>query len=146
MSRKMLFGMFAAISFSVVGCPIDDDKDEDEDEEDEDTDSDTDDDDDSSDTDTDTDDDTDSGTCDEGSCEDCQECAFSDACAGAYDTCVGNQDCVDFANCASEATDQAAYEACIEAYPTGAQLYNDLVICVICEECYVTCDGAAAGC
>lgn len=149
MSRKMLFTMFAAMSLTLVGCPIDDDdKDEDEDEE-EDTDSSTDDDTDADtddDTDDGTDDGTDPGTCDEGSCEDCQQCALSDECADEYDDCGADAECVEFANCAAECTDQACFEECAAAYPSGAQMYNDLVICVICEECYDTCDGAGSGC
>lgn len=151
MSRKMLFTMFAAMSIILVGCPVDDD-DKDEDEEDEDTDSSTDDEDDgASDDDEDdgggTDDDTDAGgTCDEGSCEDCQQCALSDECADEYDDCGADAECVEFANCAAECADQACFEACASAYPNGANMYNELVICVICDECYDTCDGAGAGC
>ena len=31
-------------------------------------------------------------------------------------------------------------------HQAGAMVYNDLVMCVICDECYTTCDGATAGC
>ncbi len=151
MSRKMLFTMFAAMSISLVGCAVDD-KDEDEEDEDEDTDSSTDEDDGGTDDEDDggTDDEDDGGgeTCDEGSCEDCQQCALSDECADEYDDCSADTECVDFANCVGEcgSTDQECFEACAASYPNGAAMYNELVICVICDECYDTCDGAGSGC
>jgi hypothetical protein len=152
MSRKMLFTMFAAMSISLVGCAIDD-KDEDEEDEDEgeDTDSSTDEDDGGTDEDdggTDDEDDGGGETCDEGSCEDCQQCALSDECADEYDDCSADNECIDFATCAGEcgATDQECFEECAASYPNGAAMYNELVICVICDECYDTCDGAGSGC
>ena len=30
--------------------------------------------------------------------------------------------------------------------PTGEALYLDVALCVICDECPVTCDGPGAGC
>jgi hypothetical protein len=37
-------------------------------------------------------------------------------------------------------------DACVMQYPDGPTLYNDLLFCVVCEECSLACDGPGSGC
>ena len=87
--------------------------------------------------------------CDMGSCQQCQECSMmtpQGMCMDEYNTCGGNQECVDFANCLQPCMDQACVDNCVMMYPNGADLYIALASCVICDDCYTVCDGAGAGC
>ncbi len=86
-----------------------------------------------------------SGTCGD-STSGCIGCALADNCADEYDFCAATQDCIDFATCASSCADQSCYDDCASTYSYGASIYNDLLVCVICEECYSDCDGAGSGC
>jgi hypothetical protein len=76
----------------------------------------------------------------------CLGCALADACADAYQTCVRDQACIDYSTCLGACQDDVCVEDCAAALPDGAVLYNDLVFCVICEQCYEDCDGAGSGC
>jgi hypothetical protein len=53
---------------------------------------------------------------------------------------------VDFVSCIDPCFDQACFDACLMQYPSGASLYNDIVTCAICDECYNDCDGPGSGC
>jgi hypothetical protein len=56
------------------------------------------------------------------------------------DPCSTGQDCTLCSNL------NDCYNCANNTYPKGAQLYNDLVTCVICDACYFSCDGANSGC
>ncbi len=80
---------------------------------------------------------------------DCQSCAFAGPCNDQVVACAGNAECVNdtpevdsFLECIDlcEATDQVCFDACVDSYPTGATLYNDLALCVICDTCPTSCD------
>ncbi len=92
-----------------------------------------------------------SGRCDNsGDCGDsttgCIACAISYKCSDAYDACALDQGCVDFANCAGACADQTCYDQCVTDNPEGADLYNALLSCIFCDECFNDCDGALNGC
>lgn len=76
----------------------------------------------------------------------CILCALAGNCADEYDACAADQGCIEFSDCAGACADQACYDLCSTAYPTGADIYNALVACVVCDECYIDCDGAGSGC
>ncbi|MFO0758552.1 MAG: hypothetical protein U0359_18815 [Byssovorax sp.] len=87
---------------------------------------------------------------------DCVSCAFQDACLSQVQACGGEPDCCDANPCSENSfvgcigkcaqNDQACFDACVQAHMTGAQVYNDLVVCVICDTCPMDCDAAGAGC
>ena len=37
-------------------------------------------------------------------------------------------------------------QGCIDDHPAGAKVFEQLLVCVFCEECFGTCDGAKYGC
>ena len=76
----------------------------------------------------------------------CLGCALAGNCVDEYDSCASTQDCIDFSDCASACSDQSCYDDCASAYSYGASIYNDLLVCVFCNECYSDCDGASSGC
>jgi hypothetical protein len=91
------------------------------------------------------------GGCDnQGDCGDsstgCIGCALEGNCADELDDCSNSFDCIDFANCIEPCVDQSCFDNCFNSYPTGGDIYNTLLICVICDECYNDCDGAGSGC
>jgi hypothetical protein len=89
-------------------------------------------------------------TCDMGSCDTCVECSINTTCSGAYNACFNNPECSAFVMCVEGCQNQgnpdACYQQCFEEYPAGAQLYQEAVFCVICNDCYQSCDGQSAGC
>lgn len=92
-----------------------------------------------------------SGTCDNsGDCGDstvgCIACAIAGACSDDYDACAADQGCIDYSTCAGSCADQACFEQCVADNPVGADIYNTLLVCVLCEQCYNDCDGASTGC
>ena len=76
----------------------------------------------------------------------CIGCAIVGDCADETAACQGSQECIDFVTCIDPCADQACVDACAALYPNGATLYNDVVSCVVCEQCPVSCDGPGAGC
>lgn len=88
----------------------------------------------------------------EGFCGDtengCVSCAVGPGgpCENAYYGCIDTDICIAYADCASMCMDPQCAEKCAATYPEGAQLYNNLVVCVICDVCPVSCDGAISGC
>jgi hypothetical protein len=80
-------------------------------------------------------------------CTTCVNCSRSSAdgqCNGVYQDCLNNIECTDFITCLNGCPpDDATCEANCEAvYPTGTQLFNFYASCVICNDCYVLCEGA----
>jgi hypothetical protein len=76
----------------------------------------------------------------------CISCAVNDPCFPHLEACQTDQACIDYVTCVDPCPDQACADNCAENFPAGAQIYNDLVNCVICEQCYNDCDGAGSGC
>jgi hypothetical protein len=87
---------------------------------------------------------------------DCASCAFAGACLSQVQACGMEPDCCDanpcsansFVGCIGKCAqgDMACQMACGQAHPTGASLYNDLAVCVICDTCPMDCDGPGSGC
>ncbi|MBK8257802.1 MAG: hypothetical protein IPK82_34680 [Polyangiaceae bacterium] len=88
----------------------------------------------------------------EGFCGDtesgCVGCAVGAGgpCQNAYAGCVDTDACIAYADCVSSCMDPQCADKCAETYPEGAQLYSNLVVCVICDVCPISCDGANSGC
>jgi hypothetical protein len=76
----------------------------------------------------------------------CIACALEGNCAGQYGDCAADADCIAFSDCAGACADQACYDQCVTDHMTGADIYNTLLVCVICDECYNDCDGPGSGC
>ena len=94
---------------------------------------------------------TEPGFCDnQGFCGDSQSgcigCALAGPCYPQLEACQINQECLDYVGCVESCQDPGCADQCAATFPTGGQLYNDLVICVICDYCYNDCDGAGSGC
>lgn len=77
-------------------------------------------------------------------CDTCVNDSTYGACAGAYDACGSSQSCIDFYTCYSNCADQACVDNCVNSYPTGAQIYIDLIDCV-CSDCAVECVNECGG-
>lgn len=91
-----------------------------------------------------------SSACDNsGSCGDaasgCTGCALAGNCAAASDSCLNSADCLGFLDCVGACLDQACYDGCASAHPSGAAAYDALLQCIYCQECPVDCDPANLG-
>jgi hypothetical protein len=76
----------------------------------------------------------------------CITCALEGDCLDELEACQSVQDCYEYSMCINACVDQACYDICAMQFPLGADIYDDLVYCAVCEECYVSCDGAGSGC
>ena len=76
----------------------------------------------------------------------CVACALGGDCSDELATCQADQTCVDFANCIDPCMDQTCFDDCTTQFPAGADIYNNILLCVFCDQCFVDCDGASAGC
>lgn len=66
------------------------------------------------------------------------------ACAAAVDACVNNQDCLDINDCFGNCSTDACYQDCINAHPTGWNLYSAFIDCA-CNACAVECEQECGG-
>jgi hypothetical protein len=91
---------------------------------------------------------TSAGSCDMGTCDECQQCAFAADCSSEADACAGNPECLALNMCIGmcPANDQACVDQCFADHPEGEADLGALAQCVFCDACFVTCDGAGAGC
>ncbi|HRI64129.1 MAG TPA: hypothetical protein PK156_07820 [Polyangium sp.] len=90
-------------------------------------------------------------TCDTKSsnCASCVECSRNSAdglCVSKYDTCLGNAACYAYGMCVAMCMDgdAACKSLCESDNPTGVPIYDAYVTCVVCQDCYVQCDGAGS--
>ncbi|MCC6553373.1 MAG: hypothetical protein IT372_10180 [Polyangiaceae bacterium] len=88
-----------------------------------------------------------SGCDNTGNCGDagqgCVQCALEGDCAVAFDQCINDQTCTDYANCIQGCGGDACVQACAAQSPGGQALYNGLIICVFCNVCMKDCNGVA---
>jgi hypothetical protein len=90
------------------------------------------------------------GSCDNtGTCGDygsgCIACAEAGNCAAPLDACSYSDDCREAVMCMEPCGwNQACIDECVAQYPEGAALYDDLVNCILCEECPNDCADAPA--
>jgi hypothetical protein len=70
----------------------------------------------------------------------CSGCAAQGVCAMAYDGCFNDASCVDFNVCTHDCgSDVACQTACAAMNPLGAERYNELVTCIVCQACPSSC-------
>lgn len=78
-------------------------------------------------------------------CVDCSRESADGICVDVFNDCVNDANCVDFASCLTTCADgdTVCTTGCEDAYPTGVPIYDTYASCVICQDCYVKCDGAS---
>jgi hypothetical protein len=89
------------------------------------------------------------GNCDgTGECATCRTCAVAGECAKQFDTCSGDQECLDYNACIEPCAtgDDACFDACSAQYPFGEQEFFEYAFCLICTACYTDCEGTATAC
>lgn len=101
------------------------------------------------------------GTCqdmDNDPTNDCAGCAFAGPCLSKEQACEMDKDCCNamgtmcdpnsFVAClnACAANDSACVKKCQTDHPTGAMLYSDLIVCVVCDNCPTDCAMYAGNC
>ncbi len=87
------------------------------------------------------------GLCDNsGDCYLCQECAIAGPCSAVWNKCMSNPQCSGFIECLQNCNDDACWDQCQQDYPGGLEDYTNAAMCILCDECYVDCDGAEIGC
>jgi hypothetical protein len=72
----------------------------------------------------------------------CGDCAVNGGvCSTQYANCVNNPDCINYNNCAANcpAGDQVCLDNCATSFPTGAQIFDQLALCIICDACFISC-------
>jgi hypothetical protein len=88
-------------------------------------------------------------TCDDTfDCENCIQCATQTSCAMQWTACEQSTECAAYYMCLEDCQNfpdpDPCYNECGEAYPQGAALYYDAVVCIICDTCPNSC--ANGGC
>lgn len=83
-------------------------------------------------------------------CSACVTCSRESAdglCTGVFQDCLDNTACVDFAGCLADCADgdTVCTSNCESYYPAGVSTFDVYASCVVCQDCYVACDGAT-GC
>ncbi|MDI1448189.1 hypothetical protein [Polyangium sp. 6x1] len=90
--------------------------------------------------------------CDElASCGDysrgCTSCAVKGPCVVAYEGCFGDKSCVEFNMCMAGCEDDVSCQSgCAMGNPLGAERYNTLITCILCESCPTSCAESASIC
>ncbi len=84
-------------------------------------------------------------TCDDTfDCDACIECSIQSNCAMQYAACEQSMQCAAFYMCLEDCQndpDPDCQDACVEAYPEGANLYFEAVVCIVCDTCVQSCGG-----
>lgn len=77
----------------------------------------------------------------------CTGCAVSGACAELYNSCFGDDACLDFNKCLTNCKDdQVCRDMCVETNTVGAQRFDELVKCIACQVCPNSCADFASFC
>ncbi|HRI67728.1 MAG TPA: hypothetical protein PK156_25975 [Polyangium sp.] len=70
----------------------------------------------------------------------CTGCAVSATCAEVYDGCFGDATCLEFNKCWAGCNgDVMCRSACTESNPIGAERYQALLTCIVCQVCLGSC-------
>jgi hypothetical protein len=79
-------------------------------------------------------------------CSSCSRMTADGLCQSVFQDCLNNTECVDFAACINDCAsgDTLCYSDCESFYPAGMVIFDVYASCVICQDCYVDCDGASA--
>jgi hypothetical protein len=82
-----------------------------------------------------------------GDCDSCQTCTLDAAgsCDDDFAICMNNPDCVSLLDCLTNCVG-AACDMCPSQNPNGVQDYVATALCVICQECPMSCDAVGSGC
>ena len=76
------------------------------------------------------------------SCDSCATCSRTGACAGAWDACKNNPECVALGACVKPCgTDQGCLDQCGQDHPSGIAPFNKYVDCAACVACPNDCAG-----
>ena len=59
--------------------------------------------------------------------------------------CFNDVECNALIDCLNTCQDDVCANACADARPAGMNLYMGLIVCVLCDACYGSCDGATSG-
>ncbi len=86
-----------------------------------------------------------SGECGDGS-SGCVRCAVEGNCADEIAACTDTLECIRFVDCLRTCGTAACEEACIEADPASAALYDTYTACIFCSECPNDCSGEVVTC
>lgn len=75
-------------------------------------------------------------------CQMCVQCSLAVDCVNEANACLGNQQCLDYETCVSacQPNDITCFDNCDSSYPTGSQLYLDMLSCAVCFACPIDCD------
>jgi hypothetical protein len=81
-------------------------------------------------------------------CDTCWTCAQNGYCADEWSRCQADTECAATFTCvfACDGTDPNCVPDCWAAHPTGATLYNQVILCITCQSCPTTCDAVGSGC
>lgn len=77
-----------------------------------------------------------------GNCQQCANNTANNVCSSQYQACGSSQQCQSYYNCVSQCGSQSCADNCAAQFPSGAQLYDDLVdcACMACaNECAMEC-------
>ena len=71
----------------------------------------------------------------------CLGCSFAGPCANEAEACYHDQDCGDFQSCLGDCMkgDLMCAGACKTQHPTGADEFDQLYLCAVCEQCSTSC-------
>jgi hypothetical protein len=78
----------------------------------------------------------------------CVACAEAFMCKSQLNQCNMSLQCRQYGQCIAQCAqgDDACVSDCAFQFPDGSSKYDELLTCVICENCPVQCEAASAGC
>jgi hypothetical protein len=78
----------------------------------------------------------------------CLGCSFIGPCANEAEACYHDQDCGDYQSCLGDCMkgDLMCTEACKAQHPAGADEFDHLYLCAVCQQCASSCADTAMLC
>lgn len=79
-------------------------------------------------------------------CIDCSRGTADGLCQAVYNDCLNEVDCTDYSTCLNACAqgDTLCQMNCDSVHSLGSSLFGTYASCVICQDCYVLCDGATS--
>ncbi len=81
------------------------------------------------------------GVCQTAAGDGCFDCALRTMCDIQLNLCVNSLECGEFSECSNNCPqgDAACVEKCRSSFPEGSKVFQELIDCVVCQECPGSC-------
>jgi len=72
-------------------------------------------------------------------CGDCSDCTVDRGCSAEVDACMNDDWCRNLHDCYATCDNQACADGCYYFYGQGQYLYDQAVMCIVCDVCVTSC-------